>query len=453
MEIAIILSVNHKEMLHLRKLAVDMEALLDEREIKNSKINKLGHSDRVFHDWYRFVLSFPPHLVQRYIKEFGLGADDLLLDPFCGTGTTVLEAKLNNIPAIGIEANNFAHLASSVKTDWNISASILRETAHKVRNSAEKSLSKLKGTKNENELLTLSDEQMKLILKDSISPLPLHRSLVLLKEINKYKRTPYYKYLALAFGTATVYYNSNLRFGPEVGVGKKKDDAEVVKNWFVLISKMCDDLDLVHGRRYAESEVIFSDARTLKDALKGKKITAVITSPPYPNEKDYTRTTRLESVLLGFISSKEELRRLKRSLLRSNTRGVYKGDNDDDWVTTFPEIQRLASEIEQKRIALNKTSGFEKLYAKVTKLYFGGMTKHLEELRDYLEPGAQLAYVVGDQASFLRVMIPTGRLLADIAVSLGYELIRIDLFRTRFSTATKSDLNEEVLILKWNGKH
>jgi hypothetical protein len=66
-------------------------------------------------------------------------------------------------------------------------------------------------------------------------------------------------------------------------------------------------------------------------------------------------------------------------------------------------------------------------------------------------PGAQLAYVVGDQASYLRVMIRTGQLLAEIAQELGYELVRIDLFRTRFATATKEQLREEVVVLRWPG--
>ncbi|HEX8020829.1 hypothetical protein, partial [Mucilaginibacter sp.] len=61
------------------------------------------------------------------------------------------------------------------------------------------------------------------------------------------------------------------------------------------------------------------------------------------------------------------------------------------------------------------------------------------------------AYVVGDQASYLKVMIRTGHLISEIAQSLGYEFVRIDQFRTRFSTATKSDLNEEVVILRWRG--
>ena len=79
------------------------------------------------------------------------------------------------------------------------------------------------------------------------------------------------------------------------------------------------------------------------------------------------------------------------------------------------------------------------------------MARHLSQLRYCLRPGARLAYVVGDQASYLRVMIRTGKLLGQIAESLGYSLERIDLFRTRFATVTKEELREEVLILKWDG--
>lgn len=91
------------------------------------------------------------------------------------------------------------------------------------------------------------------------------------------------------------------------------------------------------------------------------------------------------------------------------------------------------------------------MYSRATKLYFGGMARHLAQLRQVLKPNAQLAYVVGDQASYLRVLIRTGELLADIAQDLGYELVRIDLFRTRFATATQCELREEVVVLQWSG--
>jgi len=194
-----------------------------------------------------------------------------------------------------------------------------------------------------------------------------------------------------------------------------------------------------------------ADSRQLAQFVRRGSIDAVITSPPYPNEKDYTRTTRLESVVLGFFRDKKALQSLKRTMLRSNTRGVYKGDDDDQWVAEFPEIQRIAAEIEARRIELEKTSGFERLYARVTKLYFGGMARHLAELRPLLRPGASLAYVVGDQASYLRIMIRTGQILGTIAEKLGYTVDRIDLFRTRLATATREQLREEVVVLRWPG--
>ena len=59
------------------------------------------------------------------------------------------------------------------------------------------------------------------------------------------------------------------------------------------------------------------------------------------------------------------------------------------------------------------------------------------------------AYVVGDQASYLRVMIRTGKLLANLAQSLNYRVMGIDLFRTRLSTVTGEQLREEVVLLEW----
>jgi hypothetical protein len=79
------------------------------------------------------------------------------------------------------------------------------------------------------------------------------------------------------------------------------------------------------------------------------------------------------------------------------------------------------------------------------------MARHLAALRPVLRPGAQLAYVVGDQASYLRVMIRTGQLLADLGASLGYEVMGVDLFRTRLATATREQLREEVVLLRWPG--
>jgi hypothetical protein len=276
--------------------------------------------------------------------------------------------------------------------------------------------------------------------------------LVLLDHLDNLRDDRCYGHQALALARSLVYSISNLTFRPEVGVGPPKADSAVIAPWLDAVQVMAEDLRRLRGNGSASATVHLSDARNIKGILKPNSIDAVITSPPYPNEKDYTRTTRLESVLLGFIKDKQELRSMKYGLVRSNTRNVYKSDDDDRWVAANGTIQRIAEMIEARRIELGKTSGFERLYARVTKLYFGGMARHLAELREALRPGAYLAYVVGDQASYLRVMIRTGQLLAEIAESLGYEVLGIDLFRTRLATATREQLREEVVTLRWPGK-
>lgn len=73
--------------------------------VANSEANKLYPEDRAIHEWYRFVLSFPPHLVRDYIEMFGINQHHRILDPFCGTGRVLVEAKKLGIPSVGIEAN------------------------------------------------------------------------------------------------------------------------------------------------------------------------------------------------------------------------------------------------------------------------------------------------------------------------------------------------------------
>jgi hypothetical protein len=426
--------------------------------------NRLRPEDRAAHDWYRFVLSFPPHLVRTYLERFAMRPGQTVLDPFCGTGTTLVECRKLGIASVGIERNPMAHFASRTKTRWNVDAEGLLAHADAI---AERARTRLRddgiedeapaplftrsGSRPSASLRELPPEASALLLKNSISPRPLHKVLVLLEAIAENRRDEFDDHEKLALARTIVLEASNLRFGPEVGVGAPRPDAPVIAPWLRAVRAIADDLRVLSHTSQAMATIHLTDARHLAEVLAPGSIDAVITSPPYPNEKDYTRTTRLESVILGFINNKAELRALKQDLVRSNTRSVYKIDVDDHTVSGHGEIQRIATAIEQRRIELGKTSGFERLYARVTKLYFGGMARHLAGLREILRPGARLAYVVGDQASYLRVMIRTSEILADLARDLGYEVESIDLFRTRLATATREALREEVAVLRWRG--
>lgn len=434
-----------------------MKQTLTTKKANNS--NKILDIDKSFHSWYRFVLSFPPHLVREYINQFKLDNSNIVLDPFCGTGTTLVECKKMGIPSIGIEAHPMVHFVASVKINWEIDPITLINSSEII---AEKVIDELRrqgieddpffhiNVINNKNLISLPSEQFKLLIKDSISPIPLHKTLTLLQNLQNQSNNKLFNHQLLALAKALVSNIGNVRFGPEVGIGKIKEDTPVILYWLSEIKKIAHDIQNNDIHLYGNSKVILSDARNINNQIQEESISAVITSPPYPNEKDYTRTTRLESVILGFVKSKNDLRNVKKNLVRSNTRGIYSSDDDDKWISNNITIQEIAREIEKRRIYLGKTSGFEKNYHRVAKLYFGGMFRHLSVLRKFLKRGAKLAYVVGDQESYLRVNIPTGHILADMSQSLGYKVLGLDIFRKRFSTSSKKWLNEEVLLLEWN---
>ena len=430
---------------------------------KGEEKNSIYPEDLPIHRWYRFVLSYPPHLVRNYINEFDITDEDKVLDPFCGTGTTVVECKKQGVPSLGFERMPVVHFGAQTKVDWDISPEGLVNHAENIAESTNDLLAEEEVNddpifepldKDTPELRKVGESKDRLLIKDSLNPKPMHKVLALQEVMRKNGDPRFLDHMRLALAKELVYTISNLRFGPEVGVSKKKKkegDRPVVKPWLEAVRTMSEDLKEVHEKKDVPADVRLVDSRVLEQEIKPDSIDAVITSPPYPNEKDYSRTVRLESVMLGFMEDRDDLQTQKKGLIRSNTRGVYVDDEDDKWLKDYPRVKKLADRIEEKRKELGKTSGFEKYYHRVVRLYFGGMTKHLKDLREALRPGANLAYVVGDQASYFQIPIRTGEILADIADQIGYEVEEIELFRTRQATATQNELREEVVRLRWEG--
>src|SRR6185312_15219622 len=232
--------------------------------------NKLRVEDRSAHDWYRFVLSYPAHLVRAYVERFGLDARQNVLDPFCGTGTTIVECKKLGIPSCGIEPNPMAVFASRTKVDWEINADeLVAHASHIAKLTLEKFNEQ--GIQDEDifdrlvkpyiPLRELPPDLVKILLTDSISPLPLHKVLVLIEvlEANRDPRLLAHEHLALA--KILVNDVSNLHFGPEIGVGKIKTDSAVVGPWVRAVSRIAEDIRHLQAKCTTPAIVHQADAR------------------------------------------------------------------------------------------------------------------------------------------------------------------------------------------------
>lgn len=455
----------------MRSTKLPQHSTVDKATEVHAAWAKQDLQDPTVHDWYRFVLAFPDHLVRAMCERFGVTNDEVVLDPFCGTGTTLVECKKMGIDAVGIEANPSSVFASKVKTCWDLEPARLNEYAQEVLDKTDPLMERL--SSHTHPLFTgpISSEEIKSkLLASSVAGQYLVRSGLL--ERNWISEIPFYKTLALRetildLPTPVVYRDAlllaliailvenvaNISFGPELYVVKPKGDVDVAGLFRRKVRKMIEDLKRVRALPHVgDTQVLWGDSRTCNELLKQhgiKRVDYVITSPPYPTEKDYTRNTRLELIYLGQIYDVKSLRAVKQMMIRSHSKGIYKSDSDGQLVANIPKIQQLADELRQKIVG--KTYGFAKLYPRIIEEYFGGMYRHFQSLSRVLRPGGKCAYVVGEQRTYLQTYTPTAQILGHLAESpeIGLKVEDILTWRTRCgTTGSRDEIKEEILILR-----
>jgi transcriptional regulator with XRE-family HTH domain len=120
MEPALAQSIEPKR--HRRRLSLVAEvdgeptsqALLERpREIATSWNSNYGS-----HGWHRYVGRFPPHVVRALLNHFQAASDDVVLDPFTGSGTTNVECRLLGVPSIGVEISPLSALIARTKSKF-----------------------------------------------------------------------------------------------------------------------------------------------------------------------------------------------------------------------------------------------------------------------------------------------------------------------------------------------
>ena len=103
----------------------------DEIHVKRSTFLN-GLANRV-HRWFRLTPSFGPELVQEMIERLELQKDDVILDPFSGAGTTLIEAMLEGRTAFGIEINPLLHFVNEACLEWDVCPKALRDQLERLR--------------------------------------------------------------------------------------------------------------------------------------------------------------------------------------------------------------------------------------------------------------------------------------------------------------------------------
>jgi 16S rRNA G966 N2-methylase RsmD len=410
--------------------------------------NKQRFVNGEIHRWYTTVLGYSDRLVCELLDDWNLSENAKVLDPFCGSGTTLVECKKRGMYAVGVDANPSAWFASRVKTNWSIEPEKVLQNLEIIRQQLQTRHLSLKRTTENSTYQYLLQSGM--IERGWISDVPLRRAIVIKNLIDDLGTSAEHKnLLLLALINIVVGSASNIKFGPEAYCAEIKLDYDVFESFENHVGRMVEDLTTARSCAFPKSKVLFGDSRSVETRnaiLSTGKVDAVICSPPYPTEHDYTRNARLELAFLGYVHDADSLRLIKRTMLRSHTKGIYKSDTDAKLVESMVRINRLARVI--SREAASKEHGFARLYSEVVKQYFGGMKRHFYKMKQVVKKGGLCAYVVGDQASYLRIPIPTASILAEIAEDVGLRVVKIQKWRNKWSTATASMSKENILLLE-----
>ncbi|MDP3066693.1 MAG: DNA methyltransferase [Methanobacteriaceae archaeon] len=354
-------------------------------------------------NWYSFKHRFGSELVSRMFSMFGLSKGNIVFDPFCGGGTTLIKAKLDGYNSIGLDISPFSVFLSNVLTkSYNVSKldNTLPRISHEINPRVEipdvAILNK-----------SFSDSSLKYIysLRDSINVLQrqerdffLFSLLSILNSVSKAKKS-----------------GGFLRI-----TDQKKVPAITIENLFIKTSeKLIND---VKTFKYsgASAKAIIGDARKYPSFTKEESYDAILTSPPYPNRHDYTRIYELE-LLLGFINSNQTLKNLRYDTLRSHVE-ARKRFNANGYVKPLL-LEKKIGELNNRELNNNQV-------IPTLEGYFEDMYLSLKEMASVLKPQKHIGLVVSN-VRFAGVMIPVDELLAEIGEQVGLKLKKIFVLRYR----------------------
>ena len=373
--------------------------------------NAIPSTSYLTHGIHPYTAKLIPHIPRYFIGKY-TKKDDIILDPFCGSGTTLLEARLLSRNAIGIDINPLAVLISEVKTkpiDMDKLSLAIHLAKENMKNTNGRVIIEFpnidywfcKKAQNELSKIKFSIESLNGRVNDCI-----------------------FKFLLVCF--SSIIRKSSYADPRMAKTYKSKRVIEKVKNGWVptpmqyfedTLDKNFERVKLLSKHlNYSNNwvKVFQGDVKETSDILtqnRIKKVDFIITSPPYINAQDYFRSYKLELWWLG-LATPEEVTDLNRRAIGTENISGYK-------YNSVPK-----SEISLLNTILNKIWRINKKKSYIVYNYFENMKSVFKESYKVLKKYGHFCLITGCN-TICGIQIPTYKILTDIAKNNGFKLVEI----------------------------
>ncbi|HEY9709339.1 MAG TPA: DNA methyltransferase [Oculatellaceae cyanobacterium] len=410
------------------------QAVLENGDVTETK-SRRKDAKYVTHGIHEYKGKFYPQLAKSLFNLAGINAGDLVLDPFCGSGTVLLESYLNGCQSIGFDMNPLAVKISHAKLDILDVDPYLRDRM------LAKFQERLRSIDSSEKWINTFNPNLHQEIY-SWFPLPAIGKLGwLLHEISLVPDVRVKEFLEVI--VSSVIRQVSQQEPRDLRIRRREEpvtDAPVRE----LFEERLNDQRrrLLHFAercnrspyKFRRGSAFLGDSRRLDTFLENRitpgSVDAVLTSPPYATALPYIDTDRLSIMLILGVDSKSRTV-LEESItgsreIRKRIKDTYdtKIDSGEWGVINSPTALKIVSNVRKRN--LNSDGGFRKQnMAALLYRYFEDMTQVMTNIDTVLKPGASCFWVIGDtktQAGDKIIDIQSSKVLREIGDELGWEL-------------------------------
>ncbi len=365
------------------------------------------------HGFHKYPAKFIPHIPKWAIAKYlVVHKDKTILDPFCGSGTTLVEGMLAGHNVIGIDIDPLSCLIAKVKTT-PVDTSKLNEISNWL-------IKRIK-TKKIGEFKPQCETIGHWFPKETVDKLSIIRTLInqipeAFGDSKSIKDIQHLLIICFSSIIRRVSYADNESQKTYVSHTKIKIPEEPLA---LFISQ----LDLFKERitkfsKYVRGKlknqiICASSTEFMKAKLKGQPIDLAITSPPYIKAIDYIYNQMVELFWIGdLFDMQTQSKQNKKKKEYIGTKHFYRNEfNEYTPFKTSIGIKKLDEKI-QKVFMTDKKNGHKHAY--ITFKYFVEMENHFKEISKCLDKDRHYIMVVGD-SSVSNIFFNTADFMTEIA--------------------------------------